>query len=46
MARERSTVPGRRDDSRLVPALLVANGVVIALAAIVSLAILLFAWLG
>ena len=39
-------VPGRRDDSRLVPALLVANGVVIALAAIVSLAILLFAWLG
>jgi len=36
----------RRDDSRLLPALLVANGVVIALAAIVSLAILLFAWLG
>ena len=36
----------RGRDSRLLPALLVANGVVVALAAIVSLAILLFAWLG
>ena len=33
------------DRSRLLPALLVANGVVVGLAAIVSVAILLIAWL-
>jgi len=32
--------------SRLLPALLVANGLVVGLAAIVSVAILLIAWLG
>jgi hypothetical protein len=35
----------RADRSRLLPALLVANGVVVGLAAIVSVAILLIAWL-
>jgi len=36
---------GNGDRSRLLPALLVANGVVVGLAAIVSIAILLIAWL-
>lgn len=35
----------RADRSRLLPALLVANGVIVGLAAIVSVAILLIAWL-
>jgi HicB family len=35
----------RREESRLLPALLVANGVVVGLAAIVSVVILLIAWL-
>lgn len=35
----------RVDRSRLLPALLVANGVVVGVAAIVSVAILLIAWL-
>ena len=34
-----------RDASRLLPALLVANGVVVGLAAVVSVVILLLAWL-
>jgi hypothetical protein len=34
-----------RRDSRLLPALLVANGVVVGLAAVVSVVILLVAWL-
>jgi len=34
-----------RDRSRLLPALLVANGVVVGLAAVLSVVILLIAWL-
>jgi hypothetical protein len=34
-----------REESRLLPALLVANGVVVGLAAVVSVVILLLAWL-
>ena len=42
---ERSVPGGARDTSRLLPALLVANGVVVGLAAVVSVVILLIAWL-